>query len=358
MPFFRKSQSADLNIPKSATQESQRPSSDDYGSNRSATSSGHSHGPLTRDSQDCHDRRERDLAARLAVGKRPKLVFSTQLAHGSGIGKVEGFTSVRELYNKIAASHGIDRKDILYCTLNTAKVDMESLLGGQIGLEDTIYVHVKGNYKRISFLKASPAIGLTITDNGDGMAFIKKIKEGSLAHAAGSISPGDHIQRINGESMIGKRHYDVARCLKDLHIGLEFTLELIEPKRGLGAVAPRGSSGAGQSAKNVTSGKATLRLKAQGPPVVEHVIEENSWETVAIIKIDDILEEFMGIRDQQLADTIVMLGKDKTNPSEFATALDEDIYLKMFDFPDHIIFDMWAALGDAKSGRLKSNRNH
>ena len=58
-----------------------------------------------------------------------------------------------------------------------------------------------------------------------------------------------------------------------------------------------------------------------------------------------------------IADTIVLLGKDKTNPSEFATALDEDIYMKMFDFPDHIIFDMWAALGDAKCGRLKSQEN-
>lgn len=111
---------------------------------------------------------------------------------------------------------------------------MDALLGGQIGLEDTIYAHVKGNYKRISLLKSSAAIGLTITDNGDGMAFVKKIKEASLAHASSSILPGDHIQSINGQNMLGKRHYDVARCLKDLRIGQEFTLELIEPKRGFG----------------------------------------------------------------------------------------------------------------------------
>lgn len=39
----------------------------------------------------------------------------------------------------------------------------------------------------------------------------------------------------------------------------------------IGAIAPRGSST--QSTKNVSSGKATLRLKAQGPPVVEQVME-------------------------------------------------------------------------------------
>nr|CAD7202603.1 unnamed protein product [Timema douglasi] len=34
---------------------------------------------------------------------------------------------------------------ILFCTLNTHKVDMTKLLGGQIGLDDFIFVHRKGN---------------------------------------------------------------------------------------------------------------------------------------------------------------------------------------------------------------------
>ena len=32
---------------------------------------------------------------------------------------------------------------ILFCTLNTHKVDMSSLLGGQIGLDDFIFAHKK-----------------------------------------------------------------------------------------------------------------------------------------------------------------------------------------------------------------------
>lgn len=38
---------------------------------------------------------------------RPRLVFRTQLAHGSPTGKIEGFTNVRELYAKIAEAFGI-----------------------------------------------------------------------------------------------------------------------------------------------------------------------------------------------------------------------------------------------------------
>ena len=33
---------------------------------------------------------------------------------------------------------------ILFCTLNTHKIDMKMLLGGQIGLDDFIFAHIKG----------------------------------------------------------------------------------------------------------------------------------------------------------------------------------------------------------------------
>lgn len=35
---------------------------------------------------------------------------------------------------------------ILFCTLNTHKVDMTELLGGQIGVGDFIFAHKKGSY--------------------------------------------------------------------------------------------------------------------------------------------------------------------------------------------------------------------
>lgn len=69
---------------------------------------------------------------------------------------------------------------ILFCTLNTHKVDMKKLLGGQIGLEDFIFAHRKGRPKEIEIVKTDDSLGLTITDNGAGYAFIKRIKEGSI----------------------------------------------------------------------------------------------------------------------------------------------------------------------------------
>lgn len=62
---------------------------------------------------------------------------------------------------------------VMFCTLNTHKVDMDKLLGGQIGLEDFIFAHIKGQKKEIEVYKGEDALGLTITDNGAGYAFIK-----------------------------------------------------------------------------------------------------------------------------------------------------------------------------------------
>lgn len=64
----------------------------------------------------------------------------------------------------------------MFCTLNTHKVDMDKLLGGQIGLEDFIFAHIKGQRKEIEVYKGEDALGLTITDNGAGYAFIKVSK--------------------------------------------------------------------------------------------------------------------------------------------------------------------------------------
>lgn len=50
---------------------------------------------------------------------------------------------------------------------------MEKLLGGQIGLEDFIFAHIKGIKKEVEVHKTEDALGLTITDNGAGYAFIK-----------------------------------------------------------------------------------------------------------------------------------------------------------------------------------------
>lgn len=271
-----------------------------------------------------------------------KLVFHTQLAHGSATGRVENFSSIQELYAKIAAVFEISASEILYCTLNTPKVDMERLLGSQIGLEDFIFAHVKGIKKEVNIHKSEDSLGLTITDNGTGYAFIKRIKDGSLIDSIKTICVGDHIESINGEDIIGWRHYDVAKKLKELKKDEPFTLKLIEPKKAF-EIEPRSKAGK-SSAGKISTGRETLRLRSKGPATVEEMPSEA--KTKAVEKIDDLLELYMGIRDPELATTMFEAGKDKGNPDEFAVALDET--LGDFAFPDEFLFDVWGAIGDVK----------
>jgi len=59
--------------------------------------------------------------------------------------------------------------------LNTHRIDMDQLLGGELALDDFIFVHLKGRPKVIDIEKSETALGLTISDNGAGYAFIKVI---------------------------------------------------------------------------------------------------------------------------------------------------------------------------------------
>ena len=147
-------------------------------------------------------------------------MFHCQLAQGSPTGIISGFTNVKELYEKIAQCYDMLPSDvsfmnyspfvysdffffqILFCTLNTHKVDMTHLLGGQIGLDDFIFAHRKGDRKEIEIVKTEDALGLTITDNGAGYAFIKRIKDGSI------ISKNEYIEvnRFDSREYLPEKH--------------------------------------------------------------------------------------------------------------------------------------------------------
>ncbi|XP_034386723.1 PDZ domain-containing protein GIPC3 [Cyclopterus lumpus] len=278
---------------------------------------------------------------------RPRLIFHTQLAHGSPTGRIHGFTNVKELYTKIAEVFNISPSEILFCTLNSHKVDMQKLLGGQIGLEDFIFAHVRGETKEVEVTKTEDALGLTITDNGAGYAFIKRIKEGSTIDQLKTVCVGDHIEAINDQSIVGCRHYEVAKMLKEQPRGIPFTLRLVGPKKafdmiGMRTRAPKSTEG------KMVNGRETLRLRSKGAAIVQEV--QNEFEEQATKKVDDLLESYMGIRDLELATTIVEAGKDKKSPDDFAEALDS--VLGDFAFPDVFLFDVWGAIGDVKNGRM------
>ncbi|KAM6065973.1 PDZ domain-containing protein GIPC2 isoform 1-T1 [Chlamydotis macqueenii] len=246
-----------------------------------------------------------------------RLQFHTQLAHGSPTGRVEGFGSARELYARIAEAFRIHPAEIMFCTLNTHKADMDKLLGAQIGLEDFIFAHVKGQRKEVEILKTDDVLGLTITDNGTGCAFIKRIKEGSLMDQTKMISVGDHIETINGKNVSDCRHYEVAKMLKDLEKGQVFKLELIEPMKAFEKLEPRSQGGTLPQAK-ISRGRETLRLRTRGPATVEEMPTE--VEEKAIKKVDELLETYMGIRDIELVDYLSCFRAEQRNQATLLKA--------------------------------------
>ncbi|NXC08116.1 GIPC1 protein, partial [Orthonyx spaldingii] len=196
---------------------------------------------------------------------------------------------------------------VMFCTLNTPKVDMEKLLGGQIGLEDFIFAHTKGRRKDVQVLKSEEALGLTITDNGAGYAFIKRIREGSVIARIPLIGVGDMIEAIDGRSLVGARHFEVARLLQELPRGHTFALRLTEPRRAFvtppvspDMIGPRSGGGRGGPSQ-VGSGRGTLRLRSKGPATLQE--QPSAFEERAVAKVDDLLESYMGIRDSELGET-------------------------------------------------------
>ena len=57
---------------------------------------------------------------------------------------------------------------------------MGHLLGGLVGLDDFIFAHCKESAQEIVIKKTKESLGLTMTDNGAGNNFIKRIKENSV----------------------------------------------------------------------------------------------------------------------------------------------------------------------------------
>ncbi|KAH1005234.1 hypothetical protein HUJ04_006257 [Dendroctonus ponderosae] len=226
---------------------------------------------------------------------------------------------------------------------------MKKLLGGQIGLEDFIFAHRKGRPKEVELQKTEDSLGLTITDNGAGYSFIKRIKEGSVISNIPHIKVGDHIEKLNDVNMVGKRHFEVATALKTIPLGSTFTIRLVEPMAsGFGQIAPKNSTRAPKKA-GYGSGKETLRFKAGGKAEIQ---EQDDAMDSGIEKINGVLESFMGINDSELATQIWEMSEGKLNSMEFAEAID-DSDLAAFEFTDELIIELWGCVTDARQARLK-----
>ena len=102
-------------------------------------------------------------------------------------------------------------------------------MGSAICPEDFLFCHIAGQAKELDLVKQEEQIGLTISDNGNGMTFIKALIPGCVASFHGAFAIGDHIQEINGNSAVGLRHFDVASILKKIPIGETIHFRLVSP---------------------------------------------------------------------------------------------------------------------------------
>ena len=50
-----------------------------------------------------------------------------------------------------------------------------------------------------------------------------------MIHQIEGICVGDHIEKVNDDSMVGCRHFEVAKVLKEIKRGDQFSLRLVEP---------------------------------------------------------------------------------------------------------------------------------
>uniref|UniRef100_A0A1I7W4F9 PDZ domain-containing protein n=1 Tax=Loa loa TaxID=7209 RepID=A0A1I7W4F9_LOALO len=267
-----------------------------------------------------------------------KLTFQVQLAHGSPTGIISGFNNIFQLYQAIANCYDeISMDDILFCTVNTHRISMDALLCSNLNTNDFIFAHIAGKRKK--------ALGLTITDNGAGKAFIKRIVPGTVtSKAKPALEVGDFIEKIDAESMVGRRHFDVARRLRMLPVGSTFTMRLVEPKRsGFNFIAPYSIP---KRIRSILGANETIRFKADGTIVVQEMPN-----ALIINKMNEIFDSYFGFHDNDLAQTIWEMISSCKNFNDLKSVLKKSD-MNDFNFPTELYFDLWGLVDDYRNGRL------
>lgn len=291
-----------------------------------------------------------DSLANPLVKAAVELKFVCQLAHGSPSAVINKWTNVDELHQSIADAFGLTKADIIFLTVNSFKIDMENLFTGSLNFTDMVYAHVRGQHVELTVTKAESSFGVTITDNGLGNAFIKAIKPGSVFDKSSpAASVGQLIEKINGESMLGKRHFEVARVLRNLPIGSAVTLFLVCPLQSAGVVTAKGKKE--KKKINYAEMTGTIRFKSNGLVTVNSVQEE-APEKEIIAKLNSVFDSYLGVQDDQLAMRVWEEASKCTGLSELSDAIAKT-ELSIFEFPEELVFDMWGIIGDWKRCQQK-----
>ncbi|PIO73011.1 hypothetical protein TELCIR_05032 [Teladorsagia circumcincta] len=118
-----------------------------------------------------------------------------------------------------------------------------------------------------------------------------------------------------------------------------FTLRVVSPKQsGFQQIGPRSLTTHKQS---INDGMRTLRFKANGGVV----IEEKAVDKVMIGRLNDILDSYLGVQDDQMAQSLWDLAMSCETLPQMNKAVRES-ELSVFEFPEELVFDMWGVVGD------------
>uniref|UniRef100_A0A0K0CTH3 PDZ domain-containing protein n=1 Tax=Angiostrongylus cantonensis TaxID=6313 RepID=A0A0K0CTH3_ANGCA len=266
------------------------------------------------------------------------LKFCCQLAHGSPTAIISNFTSIDELFQSIADCFNISADDIIFCTVNTFKIDMDKLFAGSLGYADMLFAHIKGQAIEVELTKTEGMFGITVSDNGRCRSFIKRLKENSIVcgfpRARPALAVGQLIECIDGVNVTGMRHFEVVRILRNMPIGKTFILRVVSPKQSA------------SRKKNVNDGMQTLRFKATGGVrIFQGVVDKEM-----IGRLNEILDSYLGVQDDQMAQSLWELALSCKTLPDMSKAVKES-ELSVFDFPEELVFDMWGVVGDSRRTR-------
>jgi len=280
-----------------------------------------------------------------------EFAFECRLAHGGPTKIIRNFKNIKELYQQMAMALEININNILFVTVNTPKCDMTKLLGGQIMFGDFLYVHLSTpSTVMFECEKTSQMFGLTITDNGNGQAFVKGKRPNSILEHVDEILPGDAILSINGDAMIGKRHIDVAKTLRSIPLGSMVEFVLQPPVRGMNQINNR--SGGKKVSGDPNKAGMTVRIKNNGD--AEVVKADDQFKAKAIEILDEMLEDYVGIRDRELCVSMYDSGCSAADSSVFHSSIQNDY--PMFSFSDDFILDIWAIISDAQAQKMPEKK--
>ncbi|ODM87565.1 PDZ domain-containing protein GIPC3, partial [Orchesella cincta] len=186
---------------------------------------------------------------------------------------------------------------ILFCTRNTHRVDMKSLIDN---FDDFIFVHRKGARKEVELTKVEGVLGLTLTDNGNGYVFIRVYRNVPLLNNAKKfnwLGPCRGCQLYQKYSNRNK-----------------LVMHLVEPLKTLDDVT-----------------------------------------NCAMKRINGLLYDFIEIYDAELCEmrcspTINII--TKTTKTKRTSSCVDSCELEYFGFTDDFLIELWGIVSDAKEGRL------